>query len=159
MLQPFTQIQKLGQDNLDATMKALGAFSSTSQAIATEAAEFARKSFEHTSSTVEKLGGKLIIMASRALARVAKSLGFTTMSLYRYVASKDDLVTAMADRVLGRRSQPPDHARDWRARLEDASGLRQTGSALAASERDFCAHRTVDHDQDQVRSDGHPQQG
>jgi hypothetical protein len=57
MLQPFTQIQKLGQDNLDATMKALGAFSSTSQAIATEAAEFARKSFEHTSSTVEKLLG------------------------------------------------------------------------------------------------------
>jgi hypothetical protein len=57
MLQPFTQIQKLGQDNLDATMKALGAFSSTSQAIATEAAEFARKSFEHTSATVEKLLG------------------------------------------------------------------------------------------------------
>ena len=27
MLQPFTQIQKFGQDNLDATMKALGAFS------------------------------------------------------------------------------------------------------------------------------------
>ncbi len=57
MLQPFTQIQKFGQDNLDATMKALGAFSSNSQAIATEAAEFARKSFEHTSSTVEKLLG------------------------------------------------------------------------------------------------------
>ena len=57
MLQPFTQIQKFGQDNLDATMKAVGAFSSNSQAIATEAAEFARKSLEHTSSTVEKLLG------------------------------------------------------------------------------------------------------
>ncbi|MBM6579286.1 phasin family protein [Microvirga sp. BT689] len=57
MLQPFTQIQKFGQDNLDATMKALGAFSSNSQAIATETAEFARKSFEQTSSTLEKLIG------------------------------------------------------------------------------------------------------
>ncbi len=57
MLQPFNQIQKFGQDNLDATMKAFGAFSSNSQAIVNEAAEFARKSFEHTSSTVEKLLG------------------------------------------------------------------------------------------------------
>jgi len=57
MLQSFTQIQKFGQDNLDATVKALGAFSSNSQAIAAEAADFARKSFEHTSSTVEKLLG------------------------------------------------------------------------------------------------------
>lgn len=57
MLQPFTQIQKFGQDNLDATVKALGAFSSNSQAIAAEAADFARKSFEQTSSTVEKLLG------------------------------------------------------------------------------------------------------
>jgi len=57
MLQSFTQIQKFGQDNLDAAVKALGAFSSNSQAIATEAADFARKSFEHTSATVEKLLG------------------------------------------------------------------------------------------------------
>ena len=57
MLQPFAQIQKFGQDNLDATMKALGAFSSNSQAIATETTEFARKSFEQTSATVEKLLG------------------------------------------------------------------------------------------------------
>lgn len=57
MLQPFTQIQKFGQDNLDATMKALGAFSSNSQAIASETADFARKSFEQTSATIEKLIG------------------------------------------------------------------------------------------------------
>lgn len=57
MLQPFAQIQKLGQDNLDATMKALGAFSSNAQSIAAESAEFARKSFEQGSSTVEKLLG------------------------------------------------------------------------------------------------------
>ncbi|WP_114946811.1 phasin family protein [Microvirga calopogonii] len=57
MLQPFNQIQKFGQDNLDATMKALGAFSSNSQVIASETADFARKSFEQTSSTLEKLLG------------------------------------------------------------------------------------------------------
>jgi hypothetical protein len=57
MLQPLAQIQKFGQDNLDATMKALGAFSNNSQAIATETADFARKSVEQASSTVEKLLG------------------------------------------------------------------------------------------------------
>jgi len=36
MLQSFSHIQKFGQDNLDATMKALGAFSSNSQVIASE---------------------------------------------------------------------------------------------------------------------------
>ncbi|MBB4042152.1 hypothetical protein GGR34_003837 [Microvirga flocculans] len=57
MIQSFTQIQKFGQDNLDAAMKALGAFSSNSQAIAAETADFARKALENTSSTVEKLLG------------------------------------------------------------------------------------------------------
>jgi hypothetical protein len=57
MLQSFTQIQKFGLDNLDATVKALGAFSSNSQTIAAETADFARKSFEQTSATVEKLLG------------------------------------------------------------------------------------------------------
>jgi hypothetical protein len=57
MLQSLDQIQKLGQDNVDATVKALGAFSSNAQVIATETAEFAKKSFEHSSSTLEKLFG------------------------------------------------------------------------------------------------------
>jgi hypothetical protein len=57
MLQPFDQIQKLSQDNLDATVKAFGAFSTSAQTIATEAAEFARKSFEQGTSTLEKLLG------------------------------------------------------------------------------------------------------
>ena len=57
MIQPFEQLQKFGQDNLDAAMRALGAFSNNAQAIATESADFARKAFEHNSSTVEKLFG------------------------------------------------------------------------------------------------------
>jgi hypothetical protein len=57
MINSFEQIQKFGQGNLDAAMKAFGAFSNNAQAIATESAEFARKSFEHNTSTVEKLFG------------------------------------------------------------------------------------------------------
>ena len=57
MINSFEQIQKFGQNNLDATMKAFGAFSTNAQAIATESAEFARKSFEHNTSTIEKLFG------------------------------------------------------------------------------------------------------
>ena len=57
MLQPFANLQKLGQDNLEATIKAVGAFSSNAQTIANESAEFARKAFEHNSATFEKLVG------------------------------------------------------------------------------------------------------
>jgi len=57
MINSFEQIQKFGQSNLDATMKAFGAFSNNAQAIAAESAEFARKSFEHNTSTIEKLLG------------------------------------------------------------------------------------------------------
>jgi hypothetical protein len=57
MVTSFDQIQKLGQGSLDATVKALGAFSTNTQVIASESAEFARKAFEHNSSTLEKLFG------------------------------------------------------------------------------------------------------
>lgn len=40
-------------------------------------------------------------VAALSMARVAKRLGFTTMSLYRYVESKDELLELTADRVLG----------------------------------------------------------
>lgn len=47
---------------------------------------------------------------------VAKSLGFTTMSLYRYVASKDELLVLMQDAVLSipEKLQMPN---DWRQAL------------------------------------------
>lgn len=52
-----------------------------------------------------------------SMARVADKLGYTAMSLYRYVASKDELVSLMLDRASG---EPPatDSAAGWRARLE-----------------------------------------
>ncbi|WP_405497413.1 TetR/AcrR family transcriptional regulator [Nocardia sp. NBC_00511] len=55
--------------------------------------------------------------AALSMGRVAKELGFTTMSLYRYVDSKDTLMELLFDRSLG---DPPDlsDAPGWRAKLE-----------------------------------------
>jgi formyl-CoA transferase len=47
----------------------------------------------------------------------------------------------------------------WRAGLEDPSRLCKAAGTPDAPQRDLRAHRTLDHDQDQVRGDGHPQQG
>ena len=57
MMQQFDQIQKLGKDNVDAALKSFGAVSKGAQAIAVEAADFAKKSFEQSTATVEKLLG------------------------------------------------------------------------------------------------------
>ncbi|MEU8333567.1 TetR/AcrR family transcriptional regulator [Micromonospora sp. NPDC048839] len=49
------------------------------------------------------------------LPKVAESLGFTSMSLYRHVGSKDELLTLMANAALG---QPPRlDTGDWREGL------------------------------------------
>jgi AcrR family transcriptional regulator len=50
-----------------------------------------------------------------SMSRVAASLGFTTMSLYRYVTSKDDLILLMQEEAT-LVAVPPDDSveRDWR---------------------------------------------
>ena len=51
-----------------------------------------------------------------SMTRVAAELGVGTMSLYRYVASKDELLTLMVDSAVG--SPPPAPTdEDWRAGL------------------------------------------
>lgn len=52
-------------------------------------------------------------LAALSMARIAKELGFTTMSLYRYVRSKDELLVLITDATMGR---APDMAgiSDWR---------------------------------------------
>jgi hypothetical protein len=57
MIQQFDQIQKFGQDHLDTVMKTLGSVSKGAQAIAVETADYAKKSFEHSTTTLEKLAG------------------------------------------------------------------------------------------------------
>ena len=57
MTNQFEDVQKMGKESMDATLKAFGGVSMGAQAIAVEAADFAKKSFEHGTSTLEKLVG------------------------------------------------------------------------------------------------------
>jgi hypothetical protein len=57
MIQQFDQFQKYGQDNVNAAVKTLGAMSKAAQAIAVETADYAKKSFEQSTATFEKLAG------------------------------------------------------------------------------------------------------
>jgi AcrR family transcriptional regulator len=57
-------------------------------------------------------------LAAVSMAAVAARLGYTPMSLYRYVTAKEDLVLLMQEEATG---LPPDDIReagDWRAQLE-----------------------------------------
>lgn len=55
-------------------------------------------------------------LAAVSMSRVAASLGFTTMSLYRYIASKDDLLMLMYDSV-SELELPERKDGDWRAEM------------------------------------------
>ena len=52
-----------------------------------------------------------------SMAAVAAKLGFTPMSLYRYVSAKDDLVLLMQEEATGLPSDETASAGDWRAQL------------------------------------------
>jgi AcrR family transcriptional regulator len=52
-----------------------------------------------------------------SMRRVAKELGTGTASLYRYLASKDDLLDLMLDAVAGEDGGPPALTGDWRGDL------------------------------------------
>jgi hypothetical protein len=53
----FDTFQKLSKDSMDAAMSSFGAFSRGIQSAAVEAADYAKRSFEQSSATVEKLAG------------------------------------------------------------------------------------------------------
>jgi len=57
MVKNFEDIQKLGKDNMDATLTSLGALSKGFQTIAVEMADYSRKAFEDSSAAAEKLFG------------------------------------------------------------------------------------------------------
>ncbi len=58
-------------------------------------------------------------LAGVTMAKVAEALGFTTMSLYRYVTSKDELIALMQDAVAREPAVLAVDAEDWRAGLSD----------------------------------------
>ncbi|WP_432002595.1 GntR family transcriptional regulator [Streptomyces sioyaensis] len=57
-------------------------------------------------------------LAALSMRAVAARLGAATMSPYRYVTGKDDLVLLMADAVFAEAALPTDASGHWRARLE-----------------------------------------
>ena len=57
MIKNFEDVQKIGKDNMDATMKSFGALSKATQAIAAEVADYSKKSFEDGTKVMEKLLG------------------------------------------------------------------------------------------------------
>ena len=56
-------------------------------------------------------------LAAVSMARVARQLGSSTMALYRYVASKDELLLLMSDAAVGPPPALPGR-RSWRTRLQ-----------------------------------------
>ncbi|MFI7128244.1 TetR/AcrR family transcriptional regulator [Nonomuraea sp. NPDC050153] len=56
-----------------------------------------------------------------SMRKVADRLGFTTMSLYRHVPGRDQLVDLMLDEAYGERPNPPREGQGWRERLEAAA--------------------------------------
>jgi hypothetical protein len=57
MFEYFETIQKIGKDNVDVAMKSFGVASKGMLALATEVADFQKKSFEEGSAALEKLLG------------------------------------------------------------------------------------------------------
>ena len=79
--------------------------------------------------TIERIAEAAVAVAdvegldAVSMQRVAESLSFTKMSLYRYVAGKSDLLAVMVEQAVG---EPPDLGRmrsGWRGRVERWAGL------------------------------------
>src|ERR1700724_2007655 len=56
-------------------------------------------------------------LAAVSMSRVAAELGASTMSLYRYVAAKDELLALMVDAAFGTPPAAPGPDEGWRAGL------------------------------------------
>jgi AcrR family transcriptional regulator len=58
-------------------------------------------------------------LGAASMAAVAARLGYTPMSLYRYVSAKDDLVLLMQEEATGLPPEPSAESAGWRGRLEE----------------------------------------
>jgi hypothetical protein len=57
MVKNFEDLQQVSKESVDMTMKSMGVVSKSAQAIATEIADYSKKSFEESAATLEKLFG------------------------------------------------------------------------------------------------------
>ena len=90
----FEDMQKLGKDNADATMKSLGILSKSVQTIAVEMADYSKKAFEDGAAAAEKLlGAKSLEKAVEVQSDYLKTayVGFVSQT-----AKLGELYTALA---------------------------------------------------------------
>jgi phasin family protein len=74
MVKNIDDIQKLGKDNMDATVKSLGALTRSMQAITVEIADYSKKVFEQSTAATEKLlGAKSLEKAFEVQSDYAKT--------------------------------------------------------------------------------------
>ena len=57
MVKNFEDLQQVSKENVDVTLKAMGALSKGTQAIAVEVADYSKKAFEDGTAALEKLFG------------------------------------------------------------------------------------------------------
>ena len=83
MLKNYENFQKLGKENVEATVTSFGAFSKGFQAIAVELADYSKKAFEEGTAAAEKLfGAKSLDKAIEVQSDYVKSAyeGFVSQS-------------------------------------------------------------------------------
>jgi len=74
MFENLDSLQKLGKDNMDLALKSFGVASKGMQAIATEVADYQKKSFEEGTAALEKLlGAKTLDKAFEAQTEYYKA--------------------------------------------------------------------------------------
>lgn len=92
MVNSFEDINKLGKELVDTSLKSASALSKGAQAIAAEATEFTRKSAETGSATLEKL------LASKSLDKVIEvQSDFARSSYESFVAESTRMSELLAD--------------------------------------------------------------
>ena len=75
MLGNFEDLQKMSKTNIEATTKAFGTLSKSTQAIATEMADYSKRSYENSTKAMEKLFGvKSLDKAIEVQSEYAKSI-------------------------------------------------------------------------------------
>ncbi|KOX18838.1 GntR family transcriptional regulator [Saccharothrix sp. NRRL B-16348] len=97
--------------------------------VASEGGEPVRPRGQATDLTGERLVLEAVRLADAegldglSMRRVASQLGVATMSLYRHVENKDELVLRMIDHVLRKEELPDPAPETWRERLEVCARL------------------------------------
>jgi hypothetical protein len=89
MINGFESVQKASKDNIDLTMKSIDALGKGVQAIAVEAADYSKKSFESGTAALEKL------MAAKSLEKAVEVQSEYAKSAYEGYVGEMTKLTSM----------------------------------------------------------------